>query len=94
MTKPAGPDERVVEMDAMDEAEWERDIHTPQASDGQLQGLVRQMASTPAAAVPVVAEPAVDSAKAPTFAKTLARPRPPSPAPPSGVPARPATGPV
>ena len=37
------PEDHVVEMDAMDEAEWENDQHTPVASDTKLEALVRRL---------------------------------------------------
>ena len=54
MSKPAGPranhdgvPEKVVEIDAIDEEEWERDRHTPQAPVAGLAALVRQTVPQP-----------------------------------------------
>jgi hypothetical protein len=60
MTKPAVPPpvrDDVVEIDAMDVAEWESGQRTPQASDANLAELVRKTAAPPepAAHAPIVA---------------------------------------
>lgn len=78
MTKPTRPragnsEPRVVEIDAIDVAEWERDQHTPQAPPAGLAALVRQTAAPP------VAEPRT---RHPTAVQGSRR-RPPKPPPSS-----------
>ena len=46
MTKATGDEPNVVEIDAMDVDEWDRDRHTPRAHDANLAALVKQSAST------------------------------------------------
>ena len=46
VTKATGDDPNVVEMDAMDVDEWDRDRHTPRAHDANLAALVKQSATT------------------------------------------------
>ncbi|HEX3764614.1 MAG TPA: hypothetical protein VHW23_38230 [Kofleriaceae bacterium] len=86
---------QVVEIDAMDVAEWESGQRTPQASDANLAELVRKSAATPPAATPVPAAHAqtVPRERARTQMGTPAIPRPPSRArtEPPGPPPKPAT---
>ncbi|HLL21188.1 MAG TPA: hypothetical protein VK427_03605, partial [Kofleriaceae bacterium] len=100
-TKPPDPD--VVEIDALDEAEWEQGQHTPIAPDKKLEALVRQTAPTPPVAAPLV-DPS-HGAKSVTYVRTTMRaatiatpaPEPPAPRPTpmpmraAGEPATPST---
>ena len=52
MSNPEPPTEELVEMEAMDLEEWEKDQHTPQAPDAKLAALVKQSAEeTPSTGV-------------------------------------------
>ena len=105
MSKPPAPragdegrvPEKVVEIDAIDVAEWERDQHTPQAPVAGLAALVRQTAPQPAKPrsatqqMPVVtAKPpkAQGSQTMPPQAQAPAAKAPPSEAPPKQAPAK------
>jgi hypothetical protein len=96
MTKPAIPPpvrNDVLEIDAMDVAEWESGQSTPQASDANLAELVRKTATSPESPTRVLTV-ARQHASAPTGAPVIPRPpsrartAPPGPAP---KPTRPRT---
>jgi len=70
------PTEELVEMEAMDVDEWEKEQHTPVATDAKLAALVKQSAETP----PL--PPAVH--KNQTVARVVAKAPPPTP--PTGTP--------
>jgi hypothetical protein len=96
MTKPAIPSpvrNDVIEMDAMDVAEWESGQRTPQAPDANLAELVRKTATSPEspARVQTIARPhASTQIGAPVIPQPSSRARtaPPGPAP---KPTRPRT---
>jgi hypothetical protein len=95
MTKPAIPAARneVVEIEAMDVAEWESGQRTPQAPDANLAELVRKTAAPPAppARVQTVArERPRTQLGAPAIPRTPSRARTEPPGPPP-KPARPQT---
>ncbi|MDQ3365222.1 MAG: hypothetical protein M3680_07325, partial [Myxococcota bacterium] len=77
MKQPTSPDGvSIIEMDAMDELEWDNDQHTPVAPDGSLTALVRQTAPTPpSASAHVVPGDAVTAAKL-KVVTTVAKPTP------------------
>src|SRR5690606_10414863 len=51
--KPPPVDGPIVEIDAIDEAEWEQDKHTPQVQDAQLSRLVKESKARPAKPPPI-----------------------------------------
>src|SRR5690606_5720116 len=51
--KPPPGDATIVEIDAIDEAEWEQDKHTPQVQDAQLSRLVKESAAGRAKPPPI-----------------------------------------
>jgi hypothetical protein len=87
VTKPAVPraghdDGKVVEIDAIDGAEWERDQHTPQAPVAGLAALVRQTAPVriePRPKQPATQPPRAQEPAAPRAATAKGRGRPPRP---------------
>jgi hypothetical protein len=95
MTKPAAPPahHEVVEIDAMDVAEWESGQRTPQASDANLAELVRKTAAPPeppARVQTVARERAGTQLGAPAIPRPPSRARTEPPGPPP-KPARPKT---
>jgi hypothetical protein len=96
MTKPAVPPpahHHVIEIDAMDVAEWESGQSTPQASDANIAELVRKTASLPAqpARAQTVAR---NRAHTQTGAPALSRPPSPARTAPPGPAPKPARPPA
>ena len=67
---PSSPHEELVEMEAMDLEEWEKDQHTPQQADDKLAALVKQSAEAP---------PKPPARNPQTIARTVPKAPPPTP---------------
>ncbi|HEY5928290.1 MAG TPA: tetratricopeptide repeat protein [Kofleriaceae bacterium] len=88
MTKRPSDEHAVVEMDAMDEAEWEKDVHTPIVQHDQLSKLVK--ASSDKEPVPERTPVQTTAATVRRTPNTVAKPTPAKPtASGSGVVAKP-----
>ena len=77
MTRKPTEEGDIVEIDAMDESEWEKDAHTPIVEDEQLSKLVRQSSDKSA---PVAVPVPVGSVASRPVAATVKRAPTPAPA--------------
>ncbi len=90
MTDKQGDEGGVVEIDAMDEAEWEKDAHTPMVQNEQLSKLVK--ASAADRSKPTVAPPAPPTLKRTANTVTKKAAPPAAPTTKDATPAKPTAG--